>query len=241
MEATMSNVRLFEVGGCVRDEFLGVASKDVDFAVEAPSFEAMEAHIQQEGLKIFLSKPEFLTIRAGVPKGHPLRERCKDADFVLARKDGPSTDGRRPDSVEPGTILDDLARRDFTVNAMARCVASGRILDPFNGQRDLEARELRFVGDPMERIREDGLRVLRALRFSVTKGLRLVNVDALGSVEAAGMLSAVSSERVGDEINKMTAHDTLRALETLERFPRVRAAVFGREGLSLLATMKRRK
>lgn len=235
-------VRLFEVGGCVRDELLGKPSKDVDFAVEAPSFDIMERHIKGMGLRIFLSKPEFLTIRAGVPKGHKLRERCKDADFVLCRKDGPSFDGRRPEFVEAGTIIDDLARRDFTVNAIARCVETGDFVDPHGGQEDLDKRVLRFVGNPRERIREDGLRVLRALRFSVTKGLKMSHdtTAALTLELAADMLVGTSTERVREELDKMFAHDTLAALTLLEEFRPIRNACFGRAGLSLMATMKKR-
>jgi tRNA nucleotidyltransferase (CCA-adding enzyme) len=235
-------IRLFEVGGCVRDELLGKRSKDVDFAVEAPSFEAMAAHIDAMGLKVFLSKPEFLTIRAGVPNGHALRERCKDADFVLCRKDGPSFDGRRPDFVESGTIFDDLARRDFTVNAIARCAETGDLIDPHGGRDHLSKMELHFVGDPMTRIREDGLRVLRGLRFSITKGLRLgTDTDtALGSQGAAAMLFGVSTERVREELDKMFAHDTLAALRLLEEFRHIREACFSRPDLTLMATMKQR-
>jgi len=120
----------FEVGGCLRDEFKGIPSKDVDFAVEAPSFEAMRDELIEDGFEIFEERPEFFTIRAKVPKGNPLEDRTRVADFVMCRKDGPSSDGRRPDFVEPGTIFDDLARRDFTVNAIARNAITGEIIDP---------------------------------------------------------------------------------------------------------------
>lgn len=234
-------IQLFEVGGCVRDSLLGLRAKDVDFAVEAPSFEAMEAHIQQMGLKVFLSQPEFLTIRAGVPKGHPLRERCRDADFVLCRKDGPSFDGRRPEFVEAGTILDDLARRDYTINAMARCVETGAVIDPHGGVVDLRARVLRFVGVPAERIQEDALRLLRGLRFSITKGLSIESPWEFNSPEAVSRLPGVSTERVRDELDKMFAFSTLATLHTFEAFPVLRDAVFSRPGLSLMATMKTRR
>lgn len=235
-------VRLYEVGGCVRDSLLGIKAKDVDFAVEAPSFDAMLAHIEQDlGLKVFLSKPEFFTVRAGVPEGHKLRERCKDADFVLCRKDGPSTDGRRPDFVEAGTILDDLARRDFAVNAMARDPFTGELIDPHGGQRDLQFRVLQFVGDPLTRIREDGLRVMRAYRFAVTKGLRIVpNTDnALRSPEAAEMLQKVSVERIREELEKMLAFNTFLTLNYLTDHMTgdVLRATF-RGGLRLSATLK---
>lgn len=236
-------IKLWEVGGCVRDDILGVPTKDIDFAVEAPSFEAMEAHILAEGMRIFQTKREFLTIRAGVPKEHPLRARCKDADFVLCRRDGVSTDGRRPDSVSAGSILDDLARRDLTVNALARCPITGSVLDPHGGISDLESRIIRFVGDAMRRIDEDGLRVLRALRFSITKVMKFApeTAEALSSDLATERLAGCSTERIMGELNKMFACDTLATLALLESFPGIREACFSRPGLSIGATMKKRK
>lgn len=233
-------IRLYEVGGCVRDELLGIKAKDVDFAVEAPSFAAMLAHIEGEGLKVFLAKEEFLTIRAGVPEGHPLRARCKDADFVLCRKDGPSTDGRRPDFVEPGTIYDDLARRDFTVNAMAKDPFTGELIDPHNGRFDLIGHNLRFVGDPMTRIREDGLRVMRALRFSITKGLRLDRPSYLAvySDEAAEMLKKVSIERIRDEFEKMLAHDQMATIRMVADFHCYLQMAIFRGGFRFTSTLK---
>src|SRR6478735_1674813 len=157
--------KFYQVGGCVRDSLLGVESKDIDFSVEAPSYEAMrEAVIERCGgnpESIKVDKPEFATIRAIDPK-------LGGVDFVLCRKDGAYSDGRRPDSVEMGTLLDDLARRDFTVNAIARA-DDGSLIDPFNGQADLKLRLLRCVGG-VDRLREDSLRMLRAFRFAITKG-----------------------------------------------------------------------
>lgn len=234
-------IKLFEVGGCVRDELMGLKSKDVDFAVEAPSFDAMRAHLLGEGFRIFVEKPEFVTIRAAVPAGHKLRERTKDADFVLCRKDGPTKDGRRPEFVEPGTLADDLARRDFTMNAIARDPFTGAIIDPHKGVEDIEARTLRFVGDPMERIREDGLRVLRGLRFTVTKQLRVEprTLDALHSDEASDMLKCVSIERIREEVEKMLAHNTLRTLDILTGLPYLTLGAIFRDGLRLGAKLER--
>ena len=242
-------IKLFEVGGCVRDDLLGVESKDVDFAVVAPSFGQMQRHIEGMGLKIFLSKPEFLTIRAGVPKGHELRARCDDADFVLCRKDGPSFDGRHPESVEAGSIMDDLARRDFTVNAIARCVETQSLIDPHGGVEDLEAKLLRFVGDGVQRICEDSLRLLRGVRFSITKGLTLDKPHLFNDSNLVKLLNrktddgkfVVSTQRMQEELEKMLAFDTLQTLKTFEHLPQLRDVVFGREGLNLTATMKKRK
>jgi tRNA nucleotidyltransferase (CCA-adding enzyme) len=235
---------MFEVGGCVRDRLLGLKAKDVDFVVIAPSFSAMRDHIENIlGLRIFLESPEHLTIRAGVPKGHPLRERCKDADFVLARKDGPSFDGRHPEFVEPGTLEDDLKRRDFTVNAMAQDPFTGEIIDPHGGQADLEARVLRFVGNAFDRIEEDGLRVLRALRFSITKGLEIQTSHRLALVSklAETRLASVSVERIQGELEKMFRHDTLATLRLLNELPEGMQEAIFRGGLWLLPTLKKRR
>lgn len=234
-------VRLFEVGGCVRDSLLGIPVKDVDFVAVAPSFEALRQHVIDEGFKIFIEKPEFGTIRVSVPDRHPIRARVKDADFVLARKDGPSTDGRRPDFVEAGTLEEDLARRDFTVNAIARDPISDDCIDPFDGQGDLKRKILRFVGNPEDRIREDGLRVLRAFRFEITKGLFPDDATFLvtRSRLASEMLFCVSIERVREELEKMFQFDTRKSLQLINGLgDHLLDAIF-REGLRLSATLRK--
>lgn len=235
----MTKIRIFEVGGCVRDDLLGRTPKDVDFVCEAPSFQAMLDHIEGMGLKLVPARihPEHLTAKALVPKDHWLRERCKDADFVLARKDGPTKDGRRPEFVEPGTLLDDLARRDFTCNAIARCPITREVFDPHCGEWHIQTRTLRFVGDPEKRIREDGLRVLRAWRFHTTTPLNMdpQTKDAVSSALAAEMLSKVSEQRREEEVAKMLSVGTPRALEVFAMMPSfVREAIFtGRVRLSV--------
>jgi tRNA nucleotidyltransferase/poly(A) polymerase len=234
-------IKVYEVGGCVRDYLLGVPTKDVDFVVIGPSYEAMRAHLLSEGFDIFRETPEYLTIRCGVPEDHPLRKVTKDADFVLARKDGAYSDGRRPDEVEPGTLADDLARRDFTVNALARDPLTGEVIDLHNGIDDLAARLLVFVGDAETRISEDGLRILRGMRFAITKGFTINEPEVYNTPKSADLLREVSTDRVAVELNKMLAYDTLATLQMLEQFPHVRDAVFSRDGLSLLASMKKRR
>jgi tRNA nucleotidyltransferase (CCA-adding enzyme) len=240
MEATQ-DLQFFEVGGCVRDDMLGLPVKDVDFAVEAPSFSFMVDALEAQGFKVFQVREEFLTVRAGVPKGSPLRERTKDADFVMCRADGPSADGRRPDFVTPGTLLDDLARRDFTVNAMARTV-EGDLVDPFGGEQDLRDGVLRFVGDAMERVNEDGLRVMRGFRFMRTKGLVAETETArvLRSREAADMLGCVSVERVREELVKMFGRrfDPVEALRFFGDLPRFTVDAMLRDGLSMSAEFR---
>jgi tRNA nucleotidyltransferase (CCA-adding enzyme) len=242
----MTTFQFYEVGGCVRDSLLGLSSKDVDFSVVAPdgfntadsAFLAMEAQLTEQGFQIFESRREFLTIRARVPKGHELGARTAVADFVLARRDGPYSDGRRPDWVAPGTLADDLARRDFSVNALARGV-DGTLIDLFGGVEDLGASLLRFVGDPTKRIAEDGLRVMRGLRFHVTKGfdVEAETWKALISEFAAEKLSKVSVERVREELNKMFRANTLHSLRLLGELPQHTQEAIFRDGLRLDATM----
>ena len=207
------NVKFYRVGGCVRDQMLGVKSKDIDYAVEAPSYKAMLQEIVNRKGEVFLEKPEYLTVRAKVPK-------LGACDFVLCRKDGAYYDGRRPDTVEPGTLHDDLSRRDFTVNAMA-ISEDGRLIDPFGGSEDLEYRELVCVGSAMERFGEDQLRMLRAIRFSVTKGMGLSPEieEALFNPELRdGLVNNVSEERVYEELMKAFRHNTLETLQILNFF-----------------------
>lgn len=243
----MVEFKFFEVGGAVRDRMLGVESKDVDFTVVAEGatgtveevFSTLVNFLTAEGFKVFVTAPEFLTVRAKVPAESPLARRTDVADFVLARRDGPTLDGRRPAFVTAGTLMDDLSRRDFTVNAMA-VAEDGTLVDPFGGMADLEAGTLRFVGDAMERVREDGLRVLRAFRFMVTKGFEPTpdTFAVLTSGEAADMLSAVSTERVREEVEKMFRAGTVEALGLLSMLPERTVRAMFPEGLRLTPTMK---
>lgn len=243
-----------EVGGAVRDKFLGVDSKDVDFvaipinpkrfANADEAFATLVSVLKVDGFEVFLETPEFFTVRAQVPTWHPVRKRTTVADFVLARKDGPSSDGRRPDFVLPGTLMDDLQRRDFTVNAMA--ILDGELVDPFGGREDLENNLLRFVGNPTDRIAEDGLRVMRAFRFCITKGFMIEQetFSALNSDFAAEMLMKVSIERIREELEKMFFVDSVGTMKLLCQLVSLRGntalqdAIF-RDGLRLMPTLKK--
>ena len=243
----METFQFYEVGGCVRDALLGLSSKDVDFSVVAPegvfataehAFVAMEAQLAGEGFQIFESRREFLTIRARVPKGHALEARTTVADFVLARRDGPYSDGRRPDFVLPGSLKDDIFRRDYTGNGLARDL-EGTIVDLVGGVKDLEDNILRFIGNPNDRIAEDGLRVMRGFRFHITKGFDVEEKtwEALVSEFGAKMLSKVSTERVREELVKMFRANTLASLRLLGGLPRHTQEAIFRDGLRLDATM----
>lgn len=252
-------MKMFEVGGCVRDEIMGVNSKDIDFSVVledsdffAPGISVISQHpfkvmvdrLEQMGFKIFLLTPEHLTVRAQFPRA-PATIKSKrnglTADFVLARKESGYTDGRRPDSVEVGTLEDDLNRRDFTMNAVAKD-AHGNLIDLHNGVQDINDKVIRAVGSAQERLEEDALRAVRALRFSVTKDMR-IDPELKFSMETAAVLNSIehkiSDERIMDELSKMFRFDTVASLLALQKFPALTRAMFTGK-VSLDATMKQK-
>lgn len=203
-------IKFYKVGGCVRDEILGLKSKDIDYSVEAPSYHAMRQEIISRGGDIFLENPEYFTIRARVQK-------LGAADFVLCRKDGQYFDGRRPDAVIQGTLHDDLARRDFTMNAIAQD-EFGNLIDPFDGQQDIQKGVIRCVGNPSDRFNEDYLRMLRAIRFAVTKNMHIDKEVEAAIYCYAYRIADVSVERVREELHKAFKFNTFRTIVYLEKF-----------------------
>lgn len=226
-------MKIFRVGGAVRDEVIGRKPKDIDFACEAKSFDDMRAHLLSEGFRIFVENEEFLTIRAKVPAGSELLKLVNDADFVLCRKETTYGDGRHPDEVSPGTILQDLARRDFTMNALAVDVSTGETLDPFHGRADIERRVIRCVGDPWDRIiKEDALRGLRALRFVAELEFTMdesIREILLSEQFADKLAMTVSEERIYQELEKTFKVDPVGALERFmdNTTPGLRRVIFG--------------
>lgn len=206
----MNFFKTYLVGGAVRDELLGVPCKDLDYVVLAPTFDKLRESLLEVGCKIFTENPKCLTIRAK----HPTLG-C--VDFACGRKDGNYTDGRHPDDTCVTQVLEeDLARRDFTCNAMAKSLEHGRILDPFHGQRDVEDRILRAVGSAMQRMTEDRLRAFRALRFAVTKGFRVESdiYNAIGTMTHM-QFDCVATERIREELMKAFKHDSALAFKLL--------------------------
>ena len=215
--------QIFKVGGCIRDKFLGVDSKDIDFTfvldnldwtVES-GFEIMTEWMVVNGFEIFLSTPDCFTIRAKFPKDHQFTGLV--ADFVMARKEVGYTEGTRRPILELGTLEDDLLRRDFTVNALAEDI-DGNLIDLFGGVDDLKAGILRTPLDPRITMMDDPLRILRALRFTITKDLTM-SMDIWEAIQQPGILKklelTVSSQRIRDEIEKMMKFNTVRSFRLL--------------------------
>jgi tRNA nucleotidyltransferase/poly(A) polymerase len=238
-----NDIAVYMVGGAIRDEILGVRNKDIDFSVEAPSYEAMRDFILERG-RIYLETPEFFTIRAHIDD---LNGWKGDADFVLCRKEYGYSDGRRPDTVEVGDIYDDLARRDFTMNSISRIVypnVENEYYDPFGGVSDILRGRIRCVGNPRERMAEDALRMLRAMRFSITKQMDLdVNIKSiLKNVRYLTLLrDNISTERKKDELVRMFKFSTIKTIMVLNQYPGIMDAVFGDGVIWMKATNELRK
>ncbi|WP_437945489.1 HD domain-containing protein [Sorangium sp. So ce296] len=196
------------VGGCVRDLLRGEPAKDWDVATDARPEEVMAAF-----RKVIPTGIQHGTVTVMV-RGVPY-------EVTTLRGDGTYSDGRRPDRVEfVDDITADLARRDFTMNAIALDPVDGHLIDPFGGQRDLEAKVIRAVGDPGERFAEDGLRVLRAARFAATLegALDPETERAMGTARSHQTFRCVSAERVRDEwLKAMRARRPSVAFEIMRR------------------------
>jgi len=244
--------KIFEIGGCVRDELLGLHTKDIDFTVvidqrdeklsvdEGWAF--MKHFLLNEGFKIFLETKDCFTIRAMFPKGHPHEGLV--ADFVMARKEVGYIPGTRKPILELGSLEDDMMRRDFTVNAMAKD-EHGEIIDLFNGQQHLKGKLLMTPLDPMTTLMDDPLRLLRALRFSITKGYKIDGVvwNAMFQPNIMDKLeNVVSQERIREEVTKMMKYDTLSSLRLFQeidkREPRLLEIIFGGNMWLLPSTKK---
>jgi tRNA nucleotidyltransferase/poly(A) polymerase len=240
-------IKLFEVGGCVRDEILGVHTNDIDFTVVIDSKDedlsvdegwlSMKHFLDTEGFKIFLETKDCFTIRAMFPKRH--EHEGLVADFVMARKEVGVIPGTRKPILELGTLEDDLTRRDFTLNALCK-KEDGSIIDLFNGVKDLEDKILRTPLDPMTTLMDDPLRLLRGLRFSVTKGFKLSHELFTAMLQPELLIKlkeVVSQERMREEVQKMMKHDTVHSLKMIQKIPGLLEVVFS-NGMWLMPTTK---
>ena len=186
------------VGGTVRDELLGIPHADVDLATRLEPAAVM-ARLATTKIKAVPTGIEHGTITA-VSRGQV-------AEITTLRRDV-STDGRRAVVAFTEDWKEDAARRDFTINALSADPLSGEVFDYFGGLADLESRRIRFIGDPLERIAEDHLRILRFFRFHARFGSSEPDPAALEACTTrANDLMALSRERIADELLKLLALD----------------------------------
>lgn len=191
----------YAVGGCVRDALIGVTASDWDITTSARPEEVMGLF-----LKTFATGIEHGTIT--------VREMGESYEVTTFRLDGKYSDHRRPDSVTyAASLYEDVARRDFTINAMAYHPLKG-VIDYFEGREDLKRQVIRCVGDPMKRFEEDALRMLRAVRFSAKLGFRIEEATWEAMKKLSPTLINVSKERILEETTKtlVSAHPSLLKL-----------------------------
>lgn len=202
----------YVVGGAVRDLVRGVPVHDWDLTTDALP-EQIEASFAD--CRIFETGLKHGTVTVLVD-GLPL-------EITTYRVDGAYTDHRRPDAVRfTRSLREDLARRDFTVNAMAYSPESG-LVDCFGGVRDLRAGVIRCVGDPNRRFQEDSLRILRGMRFAAVLDMRVEQETASAMERCRTLLTSVSAERIREELSKLLCGGA--AAGVLAQFSRVAAAV----------------
>ena len=184
----------YVVGGCVRDSLLGLAPHDWDLCTAARPGQVMELFGEDRCIPTGLQHGTVTVKRDG-----------KLYEITTFRTEGRYSDGRHPDSVAfVPDLREDLARRDFTINAMAYSAEEG-LCDPFGGREDLARGVVRAVGEPLRRFGEDALRILRLYRFAARFGFAIDEATEAAAKQLASHLDCVSAERIEEELNKLLA------------------------------------
>jgi poly(A) polymerase len=197
-------------GGCVRDLLLGRSPSDYDVATSATPEQVM---------KLFRNRTIPVGAAFGVVRVRSPLHDGDEVEVATFRSDGAYLDGRRPESVVFSSPELDAARRDFTINGMFLDPLTDELIDHVGGQADLEAGNLRAIGDAEARFGEDKLRLIRAVRFAARFGLEIEPATRAALVAMAGQINVVSVERIAQELRKILTHpsrvDALNlALET---------------------------
>lgn len=185
--------KAYLVGGAVRDMLMGKEPHDWDVTTDATPEQVMS----------IFRKVIPTGIAHGTVTVHFMKNEIEVTTF---RTESDYSDGRHPDKVEyTGNIEEDLSRRDFTINAIASYLGDGTITDPFHGRDDIKRKVIRTVGNPLERFSEDGLRPVRAVRFSAQLGFEIERetLKAISEPEILKKTSGISLERFRDELLKL--------------------------------------
>jgi len=196
------------VGGCVRDSILqnqsAIKPKDWDITTNASPEQIQKLFPES------VCENEFGTVLIKTDSKNP---DLKIIEVTTFRKEGKYSDKRHPDKIEfAETIEEDLSRRDFTVNAMAMKIKNTQYtihhtqytsVDPFNGQKDLQKKLIKAVGNPKERFSEDGLRLMRAIRFACELNFQIEPQTLKAIKDNASLLAFISKERIRDELIKI--------------------------------------
>lgn len=186
-------------GGCVRDQLLGLIPKDYDIATNARPEQVRELFGQKRTLAIGAA---FGVIAVLGPKS------AGQIDVATFRSDAAYSDGRHPDSVSFSDARHDAERRDFTINGMFFDPIRNEVVDYVNGRRDIDERTIRAIGNPHERIAEDKLRMMRAVRFAAAYSFAVDPETSVAIREHAAEINVVSGERIGQEMRRMLTSPT---------------------------------
>ena len=202
----MEGFQCFLVGGSVRDSIMGFTPNEYDIATNAKP---------EDVQRIFK-----YTIPTGIKHGTILVILDDmHVEITTFRSDGNYSDGRHPDKVEyTASIEDDLPRRDLTINAMAYNVLDGTLIDMFDGMKDIKNKIIRSVGHPYERFTEDGLRIMRAIRFATKLNFNIEKETFEAICHSTGMLTSIAYERIREEFNRILISDNpFRGIELLRK------------------------
>lgn len=196
-----ANFEIYLVGGSVRDRLLGRNSKDLDLTTDARPKDIKRLLSQANPDHVFDIGARFGTIGAGFDQ--------LDVEITTYRTEWyPDQTSRHPEVKFGDNLEEDLARRDFTINAIAQDITTGHIVDPYKGARDLAKKQLRAVGSARDRFIEDPLRMLRAIRISTELSFE-IHADTLRAIhDEVGSMQFVSSERIRDEFLRILLSDS---------------------------------
>ena len=217
--ASALGMESYVIGGFVRDKILGRPTKDIDVVCVGDGIKLAKEVAKQfnpvphvDVFKNFgtahisiISSNNNDSPKAPSPAGEGVGGEVYDLEFVGARKESYRSDSRKPE-VEPGTVKDDQDRRDFTINAMAISLNkddNGKLIDPFDGVKDLENKIIRTPLKPSETFSDDPLRMMRAIRFATQLGFTIEEKTWQGIIETAERIKIISQERITDELNKI--------------------------------------
>ena len=180
----------FLAGGCVRDMLLHKPPQDYDIATNAKPEDIQR--IFPETIPVGAQFGVILVLSDGKP-----------FEVASFRHDGPYLDGRRPSQVRYGSLEEDIFRRDFTINGMVYDPIADRLIDLVEGQKDLERRVVRAIGDARHRFEEDRLRIIRAVRFAASLQFEIEAATFSAMKQLAATVTQISWERIGDEITRI--------------------------------------
>ena len=227
--ASSLGMKVFLVGGAVRDRLLGYPpSQDYDFVIESGSTKELAEKLAKRLAAQLVYFPKFRTAQLS-------RDNLK-IELVEARTDRYSEKNRKP-QVERATLLDDLRRRDFTVNTFLQDLSSGEVLDLLNARPDLCQRILRTPLDPSITFQDDPLRMLRAIRFAVRLGFEIEEATGVAIMQKASLLPAkVSAQRIKSELDlMMLTPQPDRGIQLLKQYqllPHILPELLTMEGIS---------